>query len=287
MRAFGKWHILRLRAFILLMLIVAAMMPTIASGQGSLETCSEVHFVVTITKNWGLFDAANLNPVVITLPAGITYIAGDSTVTLGTSSPNVYTVPISAGSSNTWNIEALQPDFILPRDESEALTIEFDVGVAANATSGDMAVDVTYTAVGDIFPFSHSEDDIRLDVVTGPLACAIIAPDTVCADVVVNAEVAPVPNATYIWTLTGASLLSGQGTNAITWQSRRYRGRAYDPNRRLQYRSVLYRGHQYHGRPLCWHCRFRFAAREFYLCWQYKHLHRRGVGFPGTVCGWS
>ena len=194
-------------------------LPTVVFGQVTVETCSEVHMTITITKDWGSIDAYRINPVNITLPAGITYIDGDSTVTLGTTSPNVYTVPVAAGSSSSWNIEALQAGFFLPRDETEAVIIEFDAVVAGDAVSGDMEVAVTYRNQPPGNYHGTHTDNISITVNDGDPDCTINTPDSVCRGVAVGASVTPVPGATYTWTITGGTITSGQGTDVITWRA--------------------------------------------------------------------
>ncbi|MEK7705014.1 MAG: EGF domain-containing protein [Myxococcota bacterium] len=187
--------------------VIAPDVGALTSGGIALVTLvADTDFTVSCSNDAGADDLTT-RLIVGLVPAQPSVIAGDATLCAGTSGVN-YAVDDVPGVSYAWSYDGTGVSIL-----SGQATSSISVGYAANATSGSWSVTPS-NLYGD-----GASRTLAVSVTGVPAQPSVVTGSaSVCAgDGGVGYGVTDVPGVSYAWSYdgTGASLVSGQGTNSI------------------------------------------------------------------------
>ena len=213
---------------------------SVTVGSGSC-TAGDTHTVTVNTP-----PAATITPsgpttfcaggsVTLTASAGASYVwsNGATTQQINVNSSGTFTVQVSDGTCSTTSAPVtvtVQPLPVVtitgPTATCAAAPVTLDAGPgfasylwSNGATTQQITVSPASTQTFSVTVSNgtcSASDSHTVTVTTNPTA-TITAPAGVCADSSASASVAPQSGATYAWTVSNGSILSGQGTSSITF----------------------------------------------------------------------
>lgn len=171
---------------------------SLGGGPGYVFTISYISDAFGTPGKYDFVTSATVNLLASPSPS----INGKTTVSKGENGV-MYNVPNLSGHTYTWTVTN---GAIVSGQNTNQITVNW----SNSASSGSVQVNEVITVTGCLMT------DIQNIVISNAPTPLIVGNNSVCFGIVENYRTAPAVDHTFIWTVTGGSVTTGQGTNQIS-----------------------------------------------------------------------